>query len=548
MAAPPSCRRWSGRIRALRLGTTPRCQWRASRHVSDRPDPLATPRSELIAGAAILFDVNTEIGRPLGRRFPLTTESLIREMDRNGVDAALVRHRGAVTIHRSWGLERLYEEVAEAPHRLLPIATASVATLDSLPVELDAARRAGARGVWFEASGAWSAGGAATAEAVRISARMGRPIMVEAAQLGDATRIARLTVGLGVPVVLVGTTYGHLADVVATCQRFDHLYVETSGASAVGMIEHLVATIGHERILFGSGAPDRSIAAPANAVRMAAISLDAQTAILDRNARRLFDIVGQGEVGDGLKTPSRVIDVHAHTGPTPWEVPVQNGALWGHGHPMHPIMTIASSVAAIMGEYEVGNSEAVARAGRGDCHAYLVADPLDLAGTLAHASRWLDRPGIVGFKIHSSWSRIPTSSIPMLSLLDGLAAFGRPVLLHPDGEGWANAIERWALGHPRVPLIIAHGGPGAVDESVAQLAASTGNVWVELSSTSTNVARLRDVVAKVPSTRLLFGSDFPLLNPFYVLGLYSDAGVTHERSDVFHANAAAALSIKEDSG
>jgi predicted TIM-barrel fold metal-dependent hydrolase len=49
-------------------------------------------------------------------------------------------------------------------------------------------------------------------------------------------------------------------------------------------------------------------------------------------------------------------------------------------------------------------------------------------------------------------------------------------------------------------------------------------VYVELSTSFPDLPVVREVVQRVGPERLLFGSDAPLLDPAYALGLYVDAG------------------------
>ena len=97
----------------------------------------------------------------------------------------------------------------------------------------------------------------------------------------------------------------------------------------------------------------------------------------------------------------------------------------------------------------------------------VVADPNDLAFTEDQLRRHLDRPGMVGVKIHGEWSGVPTSSPRMAALFDLLARFGRPVKLHDAGDDWADALLAIARRHPRLPIVIAHAGLGTPSGSPA---------------------------------------------------------------------------------
>ena len=72
---------------------------------------------------------------------------------------------------------------------------------------------------------------------------------------------------------------------------------------------------------------------------------------------------------------------------------------------------------------------------------------------------------------------------------------------------------------------MAHAGPGTPSREAASLVESTPNVYVELSTSFPELPIVKEVVTVAAQRgRLLFGSDAPLLDPAYVLGIYADAG------------------------
>jgi len=70
-------------------------------------------------------------------------------------------------------------------------------------------------------------------------------------------------------------------------------------------------------------------------------------------------------------------------------------------------------------------------------------------------------------------------------------------------------------------------GPGTPARESACLGS---NVYVELSTSFPDLPIVRELVRRVGPDRVLFGSDAPLLEPAYVLGLYADAGVDLART------------------
>ena len=366
--------------------------------------------------------------------------------------------------------------------------------------------------------------------------------MVALERSGAASVIGAATADLGIPVVLLGAHYAHIVDDLAAASRYPHLHLETSAMAHFRAIETAVRTIGAERILFGSGSPARGAASPIGAVLAAAIPPEAKRAILGANAVRLFDVADGPIDLTIVPPPERAFDVHTHLGPLDFDVPqVADDALLGELLGMTIRASVASAALAIFGDPERGNAQAArsAASGHGDgLHAYVVADPTDLETTTEQLRRYLDGPGVLGVKVHGEWSGTPTASRAMTELFDLLARFDRPVKIHNAGEGWDVALGEIARAHPRLPIVIAHGGLGAPSLEGARLAASHDNVYLEFSSSFARLATVRAAAAIAGPDRLLWGSDAPLLDPAFVFGTYLDAALPPDAADrIFWTNA-----------
>jgi predicted TIM-barrel fold metal-dependent hydrolase len=406
------------------------------------------------------------------------------------------------------------------------------------------AAAAGAVAFWL-GTATWYASPATPSAAVdallRAVARTGRPLFVPLERWGDATAIGERTAGLGIPVVLVGAHYTHITDDLAAAERWPHLYLETSRLAHFDAVATAVARIGAERLLLGTGAPERPPTSPVNAVLAAPIPDDAKRAILGGNAARLLGLGSHPPVR--LRPPliaAGAIDVHGHLPPTPWDVPeLTPDALADAQAARGVAITVVSSIEAIAADPSTGNAAAVAAcATESRLRAYLVADARDLAVARADLHRWGDAPGVVGVKVHCEWSATPTASPAMADLFALLADHGRPVKIHVAGDGWDAALRAIADRHPHLPIIAAHAGPGTPSLSMARVAAATANVHLELASSFTSLSEVRAVIATAGESRILFGSDAPLLEPSFVLGSYADAGlVPASHPAVFRANA-----------
>jgi predicted TIM-barrel fold metal-dependent hydrolase len=495
-----------------------------------------------------VIDVNAHFGPSSGAAGGSPLGDLVREARRHGVRLALAHHLSAVMADPETGNRAALDAAADPANRLRAVAVVAPDRTFGVQARIGDAARAGAVAFRLERVGWAAASSLALEELLAHVAAAGRPLLVPLGSVspahgsGAATWIGRLTSDLGVPVVLLGAHYTHIVDDLAAVKRYPHLYLETSSLAHFRAIETAVRAVGHERILFGSGAPRRAIQSPLNAVLLARIDDDARRAILAENAVRVFDLP-TGAVDVRPPTlPERAWDVHAHFGPLAFDVPaVPADQLLAELAELGTRALTGSSTIGIFADPVAGNAAMVEAVGvDGGQWGYLVADPNDLEVTSDQIRRFGERPGVVGVKIHGEWSGVPTASRAMRDLFDLLADFGRPVKIHNAGPDWEAGLREIARSHPRLPIIIAHGGPGTPTAAGAQVAADCERVFVEMSSSFADLPEARAAARIAGPERLLFGTDAPLIEPAFVLGTYQDAEIAPAELDrVFWSNAVA---------
>jgi uncharacterized protein len=491
------------------------------------------------------IDVHTGFGPDHGTAGAAraSLRSLVSERQAHGIRLSLASSLLATWADGPTGNRLAVEAAAEPANGLRAIAVVGARRTGDGPRRVDEAKRSGAVGYRLDG---WAGGGPpsdAIGEVLRAIGGAGLPALIPVDRGGAASVIGAATADLGIPVVLVGAHYTHIVDDLAAAVRYPHLHLETSGLAHFRAIETAVRTIGPERVLLGTGSPGRAAASPIGAVLAAAIPADAKRAILGHNATRLFGLPeGPIDLGepDG---PARAFDVHAHFGPLDFDVPQVADDRLLDSLRVAPMQTaVASAALAIFGDPERGNEQAARAAaahGADGLHGYVVADPTDLEATADQLRRYLDAPGMLGVKVHGEWTGTPTASRAMTELFDLLAPFGRPVKIHNTGDGWDVALGDIARRHPRLPIVIAHGGLGTPSVEGARLVAAHDNVYVELSSSFAHLPTVREAVAIAGPERLLWGSDAPLLEPAFVLGTYRDAGIPAAGLDrIFWTNAA----------
>jgi uncharacterized protein len=477
-------------------------------------------------------------------------DQLIDEMDRARIGVALVRHDVALRHDPERGNALAAEVAIASGGRLAAIGV--VAPLASDPARIvRAAVGAGVRGFWL-GSAVWrgraSERSVATDALLAEVARAGLPLLVPVEAWGDATAIGERTAGLGIAVILVGAHYDHVVDDLAAAERHAHLHLEMSRLAHFDAVRIAVARLGAERLLLGTGLADRPPSAPVNAVAAADIPLPAKQAILGGNAARLFGLdPGAIEVPGTIDAGSAAVDVHAHLPPAPWDVGRPGIAeLFDRLGGVGIGVAVASSLEGILVDMRSGNAAIVeACAEESRLRGYLVADPNDLSATHEELARHGERAGIVGVKVHCQWSEVEAGSGRMAALFELLAAHGRPVKIHLDGERWDDALRSLAGRHPDLPIIAAHGGPGAPSVLAARVAAEAGNVHVELASSFADLRVVREIVATCGIKPILLGTDAPLLEPAWALGTYADAGLrSGPHAGVFGDSAAALFGLR----
>lgn len=481
-----------------------------------------------------VVDVNTWIGADRLRYPRVGLEEVRATQQRYRIAHSLLRARSAVTIDRARGNADVTDLVGE-PH-ISAVATATLLHLPELHNDLQTAVDAGAIGIWVE-PGSWLDPSIAIEEMFRIAASFGLPLLTPCQRTGEASVIGALAQRYDAATVLVDARYPHFSDVLAAMRRFDKLHIETSSLGGYRAIELIAAEFGAQRVLFGSGSPAATPRSPLDTILWSDMADEDKVAILGGNARKLFSLAETISTRQESAFPDAVFDVHGHFFPAPLELVQTPGSFLTRRRELPIGSVVSSSLPAILGDLERGNEEAIRIAHEQPGQlVHLVANPDAPDIAVQHLRRWADDECVVGVKVHVEWSNLQTRSHRVAEIFDVLEPFQLPVLLHNCGEGWEDAVIEIAQQHPRVPIIIAHGGYHRPSPSSARIVANADNVYVELASSKADVRDAAQLVAAVPKERLLFGSDSPLIEPSFVLGLYQDLDLP-DPTTVYRTNA-----------
>ena len=246
----------------------------------------------------------------------------------------------------------------------------------------------------------------------------------------------------------------------------------------------------------------------------------------------------------GRQPQYRVVDVHAHLGPySLFYIPDPDAAT------MVSVMdrtgtevTVVAANRAIQQDAHLGNSQALAAvdAHPGRIAAYAVINPWQ------DPERELERLAaderFVGIKVHPSLHKYPVTGARYAAVCAFAEETGCPVLSHSEHRSAYDApslFEAVAAKYPRAPIILGHAGitPAGVDEAI-EAAARYESLWLEVCGSQMTGPLIQEMIDRVGSRRVLFGSDFPFIDQRMSLGRVVCAPLTDgQRQDVLSGNA-----------
>ena len=134
-----------------------------------------------------------------------------------------------------------------------------------------------------------------------------------------------------------------------------------------------------------------------------------------------------------------------------------------------------------------------------------------------------DWPGFVGLKIHPSIHGIPAEDPAYEPAWRFAADYGLAILAHSWSVSDYNPVQRlstperfesYAKRFPTVPFVLGHaGGRGSGRPEAVRMACVHGNVFLDVAGDIFDYRLLEGLVASVPAHKVLFGSDYPWLDP-----------------------------------
>ncbi len=238
-----------------------------------------------------------------------------------------------------------------------------------------------------------------------------------------------------------------------------------------------------------------------------------------------------------------IIDMHAHWGR--WQVDFMDYSV----DSLRAVLDrcdicamIFSSAKSILYDITEGNRDIFDFVEQDDrFYGYVTVNPNLPERSLEEIRRYSDHPKFKGVKFHPVY----TGSVIDDPRMDPIYAYaekiGCPVLIHAMGNTTCSPLRLVPVNRkfPALKLIGAHTG-GAFPELACQAAAQTNeNVFFDLSCSCILKNRVENIVRAAGADRVLFGSDYSLIEPAFVIGEVEEAALTgEERRKIYYSNSA----------
>ncbi len=321
-------------------------------------------------------------------------------------------------------------------------------------------------------------------------------------------------------IVVLGTRYHDYAMLHNAMSAYPNLMLDISQFHVFNGMRRLVVPYGSHRLFFGSGLPLYSPGSPRFQLLRGGLGLKETCAIAHGNLERLLGVKHSQDAHTTEATiPCPIIDMHAHSGTWP---------RYGMGdHPRHDIVTAVEragvEMACVNSIFEAG------RPSGNDTTAHFIATrPGRFLGVakinpffrpteiVAELERCRVQYGFRGIKIYPPHDQIPLDDPRYLPAYRFVHRHRWHVLYH----GAPGEIPVLAKRFKNAFFICGH----SVDYPEAQEWARTyPNVYVEICNSTRRRASWVKALQDAPADKILFGSDFTLLDPAAMAGAVMDA-------------------------
>jgi predicted TIM-barrel fold metal-dependent hydrolase len=527
---------------------------------------------------APVFDAQICVGHGRSALSPAADRAaLLAELDRHGVDRALIYHVHSEDFSPPHG-NQLLEEWLGGDGRLLPL-WAALPTDESL-TQLQALCQAGrARAVrLISAQGLpfceWTHG-----TLLEWLSEAGLPLWIALPEIDARDLVATLRGYPQLRVVLAGAHYSHTLLVQKIMAALPNVSLELSRYESLDAINDLIARFGTARLLYGSWYPRYAIGAVLYFIHHCGLPAAALKQICSGNLERLLGLPqSDDDVPSHLTATPPTIAKRKPTAPLSFtlQLPLPNWkqevaqAPFGrdeseentraagpiidfHGHVGHwdefgmaddPARMLAAMDAAGIDQSVVFNifhadsrtandatAAFVARNHRRFIGFAYVTPLLSPEAIRAELTRCIDQLGFRAIKLYPPYRPWPLHDEHWFPIYEFAQERGLTVLLHTGTE--AQALPRYlseiAPRFPRANFVAGHSGNVAGQRQEAiEAARAHPNIYLETCSSFRTPGVIEELVERGGADRVLFGSDTPLMDPRCQIGKIITAAISDE--------------------
>lgn len=343
-------------------------------------------------------------------------------------------------------------------------------------------------------------------------------------------------------VILQGLKWESTRLIVPLMQKHPHLYVEFSNYQANHGIENFVGWFGAERILFGTGALEKSPGAAKAYLDYAQISLGDKKKIAGKNLLRLLKlnklppeyprrnetdrILARVKEGKPLDHIS-VIDAHTHIN--------QDGAV-GVGFMYQPYSDAKSMIEhgkligiqkmcisswlGIWTDYELGNEIVHSAVKRFPQHyvGYATLEPTYIKDWESELKKVYEQYKFKGIKPYHPRTGIPYNDKKWFPWFEYGNRHRFFALMHPS-DNFVKEMLDTAARFPNITFLLAHsGGSFKAARDAIEIAKRRKNCVLEITLTAVTYGVIEFMVEEVGAGRVLFGTDQPMRDPIPQFG------------------------------
>ena len=242
-----------------------------------------------MAAAYQIIDANTTIGAHPDHRLNMSIERLISEMDTHKIAGSLAQSTLGIYDSYESGNSAIIE-AARGNNRLVPVASINPLRYFGGVEDMRKICSLGFRIFRFSpVDQGWAIESAAFTQVLKQLGECKIPFIIDASGSGTPSAVARIASGYAAPVIIGSISLETFSESLAVMADNPNIMIETHELHIPGALEMIAQRVGVDRIVFGSGAPRRSIASALSYITSSDLSEEDKQKALAGNIRRVLE-------------------------------------------------------------------------------------------------------------------------------------------------------------------------------------------------------------------------------------------------------------------